>query len=77
VSLKPGARILCYSDGLIETQGPRGELFGLERAAQIAESAQPHEVFETLMLKLVEFRGDSPSLDDLSLVEVSSGATSG
>jgi len=46
--LSPGSRLTFYSDGVIEAQNPRGELFGFDRAkaistepaAAIAEAAQ-------------------------------------
>lgn len=74
LSLDPGDRILCFSDGLIETQSTKSELFGLERAAAIAAQRAPDEVFGALLGAVVEFRGDNPSFDDLSLVEVTAGA---
>lgn len=74
LSVGPGDRILCFSDGLIETQRTKGELFGLERAAAIAAQRAPDEVFGALLGSVVEFRGDNPSFDDLSLVEVTAGA---
>jgi len=74
LSVEHGDRILCFSDGLIETQSTRNELFGLERAAAIATQRAPDEVFGALLGAVVEFRGDSPSFDDLSLVEVTAGA---
>jgi len=37
--LAPGSRLTFYSDGVIEAQNPRGELFGFDRAMEI--STQP------------------------------------
>ncbi len=37
--LPPGSRLTFYSDGVVEAQNPRGELFGFERAKAI--STQP------------------------------------
>jgi hypothetical protein len=74
LSLDSGDRILCFSDGLIETQSTKSELFGLDRAAAIAAQHAPDEVFGALLGAVVEFRGDNPSFDDLSLVEVTAGA---
>lgn len=39
--LKPGNRLTFVSDGVVEAQNPRGELFGFDRTAQI--STQPAE----------------------------------
>jgi serine phosphatase RsbU (regulator of sigma subunit) len=55
----------------------QGELFGMERASAIVSLHAPDEVFEALLRALSEFRGDNPSFDDLSLVEVSAGAAAG
>ncbi|MDQ2647023.1 MAG: SpoIIE family protein phosphatase [Myxococcota bacterium] len=74
LTLDAGDRILCFSDGLIETQSTKNELFGLERAAVIAAQRAPDEVFGALLGAVVEFRGDNPAFDDLSLVEVTAGA---
>jgi serine phosphatase RsbU (regulator of sigma subunit) len=74
LELDSGDRILCFSDGLIETQSTKNELFGLERAAAIAAQRAPDEVFGALLGAVVEFRGDNPAFDDLSLVEVTAGA---
>jgi serine phosphatase RsbU (regulator of sigma subunit)/anti-sigma regulatory factor (Ser/Thr protein kinase) len=74
LEIEPGAHILCFSDGLIETHSDAGELFGLERASAIAESQAPDRVFDALLGALGEFRGENPSFDDLSLVAVSAGA---
>jgi serine phosphatase RsbU (regulator of sigma subunit) len=74
IALEPGDRILCFSDGLIETQSVSGELFGLERAAAIATRTASDDVFGALLRALADFRGDNPSFDDLSLVAVSPSA---
>jgi serine phosphatase RsbU (regulator of sigma subunit)/anti-sigma regulatory factor (Ser/Thr protein kinase) len=77
LEIEPETRILCFSDGLIETHSVQGELFGMERASAIVSLHAPDEVFEALLRALSEFRGDNPSFDDLSLVEVSAGAAAG
>jgi len=77
LEIEPDTRILCFSDGLIETHNVSGELFGLERASAIASSHGPDEVFTALLGALGEFRGENPSFDDLSLVEVSASAAAG
>jgi serine phosphatase RsbU (regulator of sigma subunit) len=77
LTLEPDDRIVCFSDGLIETQSGSGELFGLARAAAIAASTPSDGVFEALLRALSEFRGENPSFDDLSLVAVSPSAAAG
>lgn len=44
--LKPGSRLTFYSDGVIEAQGPDGELFGFERARDISMKSAA-EIVET------------------------------
>jgi hypothetical protein len=48
--LPPGSRLTFYSDGVIEAQNPRGELFGFDRAREISgeparEIAQAAQAF--------------------------------
>ena len=39
--LPPGSRLTFYSDGVIEAQNPRGELFGFDRAASLSTEPAP------------------------------------
>ena len=44
--LYPGSRLTFYSDGVIEAQNPKGELFGFDRSQEV--SMQPaSEIAET------------------------------
>jgi serine phosphatase RsbU (regulator of sigma subunit) len=36
LELRPGSRLTFYSDGVVEAQNPKGELFGFERAREIS-----------------------------------------
>jgi hypothetical protein len=36
LELRPGSRLTFYSDGVVEAQNPKGELFGFERAGEIS-----------------------------------------
>ncbi|MFZ5889682.1 MAG: SpoIIE family protein phosphatase [Myxococcota bacterium] len=68
-----GDRVLCYSDGLIETHGSTGALFGVERAAAAYGEVPAERAFDHLTAKLADFRGAADVSDDLSIVEVTVG----
>jgi serine phosphatase RsbU (regulator of sigma subunit) len=42
--LEPGDRVLLYSDGMVEARSPDGELFGMERLADLLERAAASEL---------------------------------
>jgi hypothetical protein len=43
VQLEPGDRVLFYSDGMVEARSPEGELFGMDRLADLLERAAASE----------------------------------
>ncbi|MFN3580554.1 MAG: SpoIIE family protein phosphatase [Pseudomonas sp.] len=68
--LAPGDRLLCWTDGVIESRNQDGEQFGEERVVAVVKGlqGQPDKVFDGLLLALEAFHG-SPE-DDISLLEV-------
>ena len=68
--LAAGERLLCWTDGVIESRNQQGEQFGEQRVLQVVESylGQPGAVFDGLLQALEAFHG-SPE-DDISLLEV-------
>ncbi|MEQ9365099.1 MAG: PP2C family protein-serine/threonine phosphatase [Leptospirales bacterium] len=80
--LRPGDRVILYTDGLTETQNPAGEFYGDRRLAEfLAEQAPGQD--EQLVQKLVEdldrFSAGRAPLDDIAMIcidyrEVSDGA---
>ena len=76
-----GDVVVFYTDGLIETMGPSGDLFGderlkqrLKRAAAAPEggrkSRPARAIREALMSEVWSYKGDREQLDDVTLVVV-------
>jgi sigma-B regulation protein RsbU (phosphoserine phosphatase) len=71
--LAPGEVLLIGSDGLWETRGPDGGMFGKDRVREImrenaGQSAQG--VLEAILAALDAYRGDSPAEDDVTLLVI-------
>jgi phosphoserine phosphatase RsbU/P len=64
--LEPGSRLTFYSDGVIEAQNPKGELFGFERGREI--STQPAAV-------IAEAAKTFGQQDDITVVAIERIAT--
>lgn len=65
-----GERLLCLTDGVIESRNQAGEEFGEERVAELVScyKRRPEAIFDGLLQALEAFHG-SPE-DDISLLEV-------
>jgi serine phosphatase RsbU (regulator of sigma subunit) len=72
LQLGPGEGLLLYSDGVVETHGPNGELFGFERLARLVATAGAGPArLEGLLAGLAAFRQTpGPPEDDLTLLVV-------
>lgn len=68
--MRPGERLLCWTDGVIETRNNAGQLFGDAGVMRVIESheGKPEQVFDGLLGALEHFHG-SPE-DDVSLLQV-------
>lgn len=74
VSVSPGDRVLAYTDGVLETLNPTGEMFGADRLnACVAAAMPPGGWFDALQDQLAAFRGAAEQADDLTLIEVEVG----
>ena len=73
LSVAPGERLLCWTDGVIESRNQAGEQFGEQRVMAVLERqvGLPAMVFDALLEDIEAFHG-SPE-DDLSLLEVVMG----
>lgn len=72
--LEPGDRLLLYTDGIVEASDRRGEMFGVERLADLTERAAQAklpapETLRGLAHRVAEFR-DGPPRDDATLMLV-------
>ncbi|MFM7310550.1 MAG: PP2C family protein-serine/threonine phosphatase [Flavobacteriales bacterium] len=71
VKVHPSSVLICFTDGLVETENERYEEYGTARLEQVVLSRFNDSVSEinTAILKsLDDFRGDAPYLDDLALL---------
>ena len=68
--MHPGERLLCWTDGVIESRNSAGQQFGDAGVTQVIEShhGQPDQLFDGLLSALARFHG-SPE-DDVSLLQV-------
>jgi serine phosphatase RsbU (regulator of sigma subunit)/anti-sigma regulatory factor (Ser/Thr protein kinase) len=69
-TLKPGERVLLYSDGLVEAHNPEYEMFGFPRLQKLmGELTQGKPLNDFLLQQLAEFTGvDWEQEDDVTLV---------
>ncbi len=69
----PGSIVVIGTDGIRETQNTKGEMFGINRfRASIREHAaeSADEIKNHIIADLVDFKGDAPQEDDITLVVV-------
>ena len=72
-SLNPGDLVIIGTDGIWETIGPNGALFGKQRLEEliVKNSWRPaSEICDAILKAINEFRGDLKQQDDVSLVAV-------
>ncbi|WP_426574626.1 PP2C family protein-serine/threonine phosphatase [Aquihabitans sp. McL0605] len=72
--LQPGDRVLFYTDGVTESRSPDGELFGVERLADLAvractERTSPAETIRRLAASVLAYTSE-PLHDDATLFMV-------
>ena len=73
LQLQPGDILLQYTDGVPESTNIHEELFGDDRllaSMQSAPSQVPAEILEHLRGALVEFTGEAPQFDDITMLAV-------
>ncbi len=69
VSVKLGDQFVLHSDGLTDSVNANGDMFGVERFETILNrSAESDSVFDLVVDELNEFCGDTPLVDDVSIV---------
>lgn len=69
--VKPGDRVIAYTDGFIEESDEHGEMFGQEAFEQLLIQIQAFDQpLELLLQRLREFRDGPEPSDDMSIVEL-------
>lgn len=71
IQLEPGDKILLFTDGLLEFENHQGEAFGLQRfqTALKQVASQPiSRILDTAYETIRTFGGNSPVLDDMTLL---------
>jgi len=73
ITLHPGDRLLCYTDGMIEVRNPKKQVYRLLRLRESVSthSVAPLDELPDLLLKDIDqFRCNKPFEDDLSILIV-------
>jgi sigma-B regulation protein RsbU (phosphoserine phosphatase) len=71
ILLSPNDLVLLYTDGLIEVQSPKSDLYTqqlLQSAVQRLMQVPAPQLFDGLLQEVREFSGGSPFTDDVCLV---------
>ena len=72
VKLEPGDMIAFYSDGVVEAQNARHELYEEERFEKLLETiapgAKPDRVVRSVVREVNQYIGDAPRTDDVTIV---------
>ncbi len=69
--MNDGDRFYMWSDGIIESTSPEGELYGEKRLETMVEQhIRSKELFDTIKQEVISFAGESGPTDDLTMVEV-------
>ncbi len=71
VNVRPGALLICYTDGLVEQSNEHEVEFGLERVQEIVSKnlqLTPGEINALLLAKMNKHKGDKAYVDDIALI---------
>ena len=73
VNIRPGATLLCYTDGLVEQENSDDVPFGMQRMEEVVRERRgmPVEAVQEALIEAVcTFKGSEPSFDDTALMVV-------
>ena len=71
--LEPNDVIVLFTDGATEAMNESGEMFSLERIAQLTEEyahLPPDQILNNIFQKICDFIGDFEQFDDITMVAV-------
>ena len=73
IVLKPGDRIIFYTDGIVEAMNEKEEIFGFDKLLDVLQSRgsiSADELLREILNKVKLFAGNAPQHDDLTLIVV-------
>ena len=71
IALRPGDRIVAYTDGIVEARNARGEEFGVEwLMALVRRGGASEELANAIAEEVREWRGGVEDVDDVTLVVI-------
>lgn len=73
VNIRPGATLLCYTDGLVEQENSDDVPFGMQRMEEVVRERRgmPVDAVQEALIEAVRtFKGSEPSFDDTALMVV-------
>lgn len=73
VNIRPGATLLCYTDGLVEQENSDDVPFGMQRMEEVVRERRgmPVQAVQEALIEAVRtFKGSEPSFDDTALMVV-------
>ena len=69
IYISPNDELVCYTDGIIETENHKQEEFGIDRISKcMEENDNPEQLITKLIEDLDTFRGDVNYIDDISII---------
>lgn len=72
IGFRKGDRIFLFTDGLVESVSPTGEMFGTKRVEEFLENSTNHETvaFNDLLIRNLEAFNNGNSHDDILLLNI-------
>lgn len=70
IEVNPDNRLICFTDGVIEAENPKGEMFGQERLESYYQ-LYPDSELDQVIATLSSFRGEMEQQDDVSMLQIS------
>jgi CheY-like chemotaxis protein/anti-sigma regulatory factor (Ser/Thr protein kinase) len=74
IDVCPGDELFLFTDGLVETPNPQGDLYGHERLEALLARSRPGPDFAPALLEdLQRFQAGAPALDDVTFLLLPTG----